>query len=71
MSNAIIQDFTCKIVEGRDRYAEVVVHCCLLVDVPGIKIEYLKQPKIREAIRYAVEDAVTVEAPARKEAANE
>lgn len=71
MSNAIVQDFTCETVEGRDRYAEVIVHCRLVVDVAGIKIESLKQPEIREAIRYAVEDAVTVEVPAKKEAANE
>ena len=69
MRKAIIQDFTCETTEGADRYTEIVVHCRVLVDAYGIKIESLKQSNIREAIRHAIEDAVTVEAPAKKEVA--
>ena len=70
MPNAYVQNFTCETIEGEDRYSEVIVHCRLIVDAFGIKIESLKQSEIREAIRHAVEEAVTVEAPAKKEAQN-
>ena len=71
MPNAFIQDFTCETIEGRGRHAEVVISCRLVVDSLGVSIDAVKQTSISRALRAAVEEAVTVEAPAKKEAANE
>lgn len=69
MPKAFIQDFTCETIHGYDRYAEVVISCRLVVDSLGVSIDAVKQTSISRALRAAVEEAVTVEAPAKKEGA--
>ena len=71
MRSALVQDFTCETIEGHDRYVEVVINCRVIVDAFGIKIDSVQQSNIREAVRRAVEDAVTVEATAKKESRDE
>lgn len=68
MRKAIIQDFTCETTEGADRYTEVKINCRILLTETGIGIDEVKQVKIREAIKRAVIEAVTVEGHERKEA---
>lgn len=70
MPKAFVQDFNCETVQGRDRYAEVVISCRLVVDSFGVRIDAVKQTNIERALRAAVEEAVTIEAPAKKEAQN-
>lgn len=70
MPNAFVQNFTCETIQVRDRYAEVVISCRLVVDSFGVSIDAVKQTNISRALRAAVEEAVTVEAPAKKEAQN-
>ncbi len=66
----IVKDFTCETNEAYDRYAEVLIDCRLLLAKMGVSIDEVKQARIREAIKRAVIEAVAIEAPARKEAAN-
>lgn len=61
MSMAFIQDFKCETIEGRDRYAEIVISCRIVVDAFGIVIDAVKQTEISRAIRAAVEKAVAIE----------
>ena len=68
MLNAIVKDFNCETLEGYDRYAEVNINCRILLTETGIFIDEVKQVKIREAIKRAVIEAITVEGHERKEA---
>ena len=69
MRSAFVQDFTCETIEGTNRYVEVNINCRILLTETGVGIDEVKQVKIREAIKRAVIEAVTVEGHERKEAA--
>ena len=68
MLNAIVKDFNCETIEGCDRYTEVNINCRILLTKTGIGIDEVKHVKIREAIKRAVIEAVTIEGHERKEA---
>ena len=67
MLNASVKDFNCETIEGYDRHAEVNICSRILLSAIGVGIDEVKQVKIREAIKQAVMEAVTIEDHARKE----
>lgn len=64
---AFTQNFVCETNEDAQGYAMVYINCKVIVDQFGVCIDAVKQSRIREAIRQAVLEAVTVEEKPKKE----